>query len=273
MAGLLSDLFGGDSSQKTTVTINPQLENASQGALTGSTNLYNQGTGGIYQGSLLAGQNPLVQQGQEQQLQYAQSLIPLQQQQTMAFQNLLGAGDYNNPLLRQQIEQLVGGATDNFLRNVNPQIMQGGTGTGQYGSSRQGVAQGIAMGDTQKAIANATVNALLGGQQTALQAQSLAPSVYQSGLLPAQFTQDVGQQRTARSQQELLDEVQMFNAPRNAELQNLQQYLGLLGANPLVGEQTQVAQGPGSNPLQAGLGMLSMVAGTGKNMGWWGGAG
>jgi hypothetical protein len=267
--GLLDSLFGGGGGgQSQTTTIDPRLGAAGGQAAQDAQNLYNQGTGGIYQGTQLANQDQLVQQGQNQQLQYAQSLQPIQQQQMQAFQGLLGAGDINNPLMQRQISDLADTVGNQFNRVIMPGINQGATGAGQFGSSRQGVAQGIAAGDAAQAISQGATQAMLGGQQTALNAQNMAGNVYSSGLMPSQFTQDVGQQRTAYGQQQLLDQIQRFEAPRRAEMQRQTELLGLLGANPLVGNQTTTAEGGGGgNPMQAITGLLAAYLGGGGNFG------
>ena len=232
---------GGETKTTDEVRINEDLARSGRIANTGAQNLFSQGTSGIYQGGRLADQDANIRQAQEEQLMLSGQGGDLRRmvgQQQDAFGNLLGAGDINNDLTQRQIGDLADTVGENFNRVIMPSINQGATGAGQFGSSRQGVAQGIAAGDAANAISRGATQALLGGQQTALQAQSMAPSSIGLGLLPSQVQQDVGNQRSNLAQSQLNDDIQQFNAPREAELQNLQQFNMLLGSNPLMGEST-----------------------------------
>lgn len=82
---------------------------------------------------------------------------------TSAFQNQL-SGDVKNTYIDQQLaantdaakanfNQMVSDATDNLTRNVLPVIRSGANMSGQYGGSRQGIAEGLAAGDLQKQLA------------------------------------------------------------------------------------------------------------------------
>jgi hypothetical protein len=266
-------MSGGGSTKTTNETkINEDLADSGRIANTGAQNLYSKGTSGIYQGGRLAEQDALIRQSQEEQLQFSGQgggLRNMVGQQQNAYSGLLGAGDINNSLTQRQIGDLADTVGENFNRVIMPSINQGATGAGQFGSSRQGVAQGIAAGDAANAISRGATQALLGGQQTALQAQSLAPSSIGLGLLPSQVQQDVGNQRTDLAQNELNDDIQQFNAPRQAELQNLQQFNQLLGSNPLMGESTNIqtkktSGGLGQSLLGGAISLGSAYMGGGK---------
>ena len=249
--------MSGGGSTTTETKINENLADSGRMSNAGAQSLYSQGTSGIYQGGRLAEQDALIRQSQEEQLQLSGQggdLRNMVGQQQNAYSGLLGAGDINNSLTQRQIGDLADTVGENFNRVIMPSINQGATGAGQFGSSRQGVAQGIAAGDAANAISRGATQALLGGQQTALQAQSLAPSSIGLGLLPSQVQQDVGNQRTDLAQNELNDDIQQFNAPRQAELQNLQQFNQLLGSNPLMGESTTTTSTESGGMGQALLG-------------------
>ena len=247
---------GGETTTET--QINAQMRQGGQELQGAASDFFNQGTSGIYQGTRLAEYNPLIEQGEQQGLDYWSQGGAGQQMTNNAMQSynqLLGAGDYDNPFLREQIESLTGQATGDFLRNVAPRLDQGATAAGQFGSSRAGVAEGIAMGDTQQAISQGTINALLGGQQLALQANGMLPQMQMAGNAGADYMSRIGGQRTLRDQARLEDEIQMFEAPRNAELMNMQQYAGLMNSNPLMNEQTQIQTAPESDPWAQALGL------------------
>lgn len=255
---------GGETKTTDEVRINEDLARSGRTANRGAQNLFSQGTSGIYQGGRLADQDANIRQAQEEQLMLSGQGGDLRRmvgQQQDAFGNLLGAGDINNDLTQRQIGDLADTVGENFNRVIMPSINQGATGAGQFGSSRQGVAQGIAAGDAANAISRGATQALLGGQQVALQAQSQAPSSIGLGLLPSQIQQDVGNQRSNLAQEQRNDEIQQFNAPRDAELQNLQQFNMLLGSNPLMGESTN------TNTQQTSGGLGQSLFGTAVTLG------
>jgi len=79
----------------------------------------------------------------------------------------------------------------------------------------------------------------------------------------------IGQDRTARGQAELMDQIQQFDAPRMAEMANLAQFYDFLGSNPLATEQyksgesssTTVETAPESDPFSSLLGIGLTLAG------------
>ena len=237
--------MGGKSEQS---SVSKEKQAAGSRASSEATKILNRGTSEIHQGSRLVDEDPNIGLSRERQLDLANGqLQDLATQQGSAFGGLLGAGDVNDPLVQRQITELSKSVGENFGRNVLPQIDQGATASGQFGSSRQGVAQGLAAGEAASAISRGATSALLGGQQVALQAQGLAPSVQQSLLAPSNVQRDLGLDLQGRSQQELFDNIQQKEAGRNAALQRVSQFNDLLVGNPLfatgISEQ-QGGQGP-----------------------------
>ena len=232
----------GGSQQKTeaeqTRRLDPRLDVGAAELLGGSRELFQQGTGGIFQGGRLAEQDPLTLQAQQAALEAGRGLQPAIAQQQEAFRGLLGAGNINDPLIQRQLADLADVVGEQFGRTVLPQIGQGGTQAGQFGSSRQGIAEGLAAGEAARAISRGATQALLGGQQVGLQAQQLAPQAFGTAFLPSDVVSQVGAQRGTRAQQELLDQIQQFEAPRRAQLESLQQFASLLQSNPLLAAGT-----------------------------------
>lgn len=76
------------------------------------------------------------------------------QQQTQPAQSGLG----QNPWLQQQGQALQAMSNQNLQQNVLPGIGQGAQAAGMYGSSRQGVAEGQAMGNAQNGLNAALAN-------------------------------------------------------------------------------------------------------------------
>ncbi len=256
---------GGEQKQTQEVKINEDLRRAGEQALTGAENIYGQGTSGIYQGTQLASQDPLVRQAQQQQLAFAggdlQNLI---NQQQAGFGGLLSAGNLEgNDVFANQVEQAIGDANVAFQRGSVP-IFQQGTATGQYGGSEVGESLGLFGGEVNRNLQNQIANLAQQQQQVGLQAQALAPQALSLGLMPSQIQQDIGNQRTALSQAQLYDEINQFNAPRNAQIQNQSEFQNFLASNPLMGESTQIGTTQSSSdPFQTALGAAGIIGGFG----------
>lgn len=83
-----------------------------------------------------------------------------------------------NPYLDQMMQQVSGNLTRNLNENIMPRIDQGAIADNAYGGSRQGIAQGMAIRDTQQQIGDATGRMAYqdysDGQNRALQAAGLS---------------------------------------------------------------------------------------------------
>lgn len=252
------------SKQTSSVRLSPELRQASVGALGGAENIYNMGTEGIFQGSRLAAEDPLVRQAQEQQLALAGQggdLSNLVGEQQAAFSNLLGAGNLEgNSVFQRQVQDALDQANVSFQRGSVPLFQQAAM-AGQFGGSEGQEGLGLLGGEINRNMQQAITQAALGGQQTALAAQGLAPQSIGLGLMPSELMANIGQQRGVRSQAELMDEIQQFEAPRQAEIQRQTEYQNFLASNPLVSESTQTttSKQKGSK-LQTALGIASLAA-------------
>lgn len=269
----MGSFLGGGGSTTTTETeqdtrLSEELRASSLTGLEGAENLYNAGTEGIYQGTQLADENPLIAASQQMLLnQYSDGplagLINTGQQQ---LQNYLTAGDLNNnPVFQSQIEDILNQASTSFQRGSVP-LFQKGTAAGQYGGSETGEGLGLLGGEIDRNMQSALVESALGQQKLGLDAQRLLPMALQLGEREGNLMADIGNQRTIRSQQELMDEINMFNAPRDATLENLSNFYSFLGSSPLLGEssmtgtQTETTENA-SDPFGALLGAGLAVAG------------
>ena len=62
----------------------------------------------------------------------------------------------NNPYIQQQAKSIQDLSNQNLQQNVMPSIRSGATGAGQYGGTRQGIAEGRALSDYSKNEQRAT---------------------------------------------------------------------------------------------------------------------
>lgn len=104
-----------------------------------------------------------------------------------------------NPYLSQQADAITQQATQNLNTNILPGINSGAMAAGGFGGSRQGIAQGLAIGQTNQGITNSLAglygNAYEGDQNRALQrdltGQQLASQQSIAGM-QNQTTRDLG---------------------------------------------------------------------------------
>ena len=264
---------GSSETTESETRLSDELRGSAVGALEDAENLYNLGTEGIYKGSRLAEENPLVAQSQAERLaQFGEDgrLSGLIDSGLSNFQNYLNAGDLaNNPVFQQQMENILGEASTQFSRGSVP-IMQKASAAGQYGGSEGGEALALLGGEIDRNTQNALVQSALGQQQLGLQAQGMLPQVLRTGMMGQDVAESVGKQRSLRDQAEMMDEIQMYEGGRNAKLKNLSQFYNLLQSNPLVAEanqQSTVTQEVASDPFSALLGAGLSIAGLGTSDG------
>jgi hypothetical protein len=258
---------GASTTTESDTRLSEELRGSAVGALRDAENLYNLGTEGIYQGTRLAEEDPLLAQAQEERLsRFAEGgdLAGVLGSGLSSFQNYLGAGDLaNNPVFQQQMENILGEASTQFSRGAVP-IMQQASAAGQYGGSEGMEGLGLLGGEIDRNTQAALVQSALGQQQLGLQAQQLLPQVLRTSMMGADVAEGIGKQRSLRSQAELLDEIQMAEADRNAQLQNLSQFYQMLQGSPLVAEASQIStetQETADDPFSALLGTAMTVMG------------
>lgn len=135
-------------------------------------------------------------------------------------------------------------ATNNLMRNVLPGIRSGAQAVGGYGGTRQGIAEGNAIGDfsnqmntanTQLGLANsanttgAQAQAFNQGQDRSLNAlNTLGGQQYQTSLTQGQFDQQAGSQNSAQAQQANMQNASM---QQQVNLANLQSQIGTNALN------------------------------------------
>lgn len=100
--------------------------------------------------------NPITaQQGQAAQAQLNFAGLPADP--TSAYQRML-TGQVDTSTLDPVVQNAARRMSDQFNEQVMPGINQGATASGQYGSSRQGIAQGLAMKGLSQSIGDMTGN-------------------------------------------------------------------------------------------------------------------
>lgn len=218
----------------------------------------------LFPGSVIAPQDPLQLQAQQMALQTVGAggnLTGVTDAASLAQQFALGPILFpeTNPALRAATEAAVRPITEQFTQSVLPNIRGEAVTAGQFGGSRQGIAEGAAsqaflrqVGDTSAQVQNQAFQNALDVFGRSLFA---APGTAQLGLLPAQVTEAVGTQQRQFAQAQLTEEAQRFAAeqiiPFAAAQDVAQLAFGFPGGST---ESLSTATAPSTSPLQALLG-------------------
>ena len=194
------------------------------------------------------------------------------------FNTLLGGGNTDalmkslqagNALTNEQLAQNQGNTISNFQKTVLPSIRGGAIAAGQYGSSRQGIAEGNAIGDltkqlndqnTQVSLANSAnnANALAGAYENG---QNRALSAAQ-GLSGQQYGV-AGQNANTANQAEFMNvgnsyDASKFNASTQNQVNQANSGNRAVGAGLLSGLMGQ-AYGVGTNQNNYQLGQYGAI--------------
>jgi hypothetical protein len=269
----MGSLFGGDDSgeqiqQTNRIELSPQQQQISNLAFPfaqqfGSTPLQ------LPEGSGIAGFTPAELQAQQGALNVAQG-DQLGSTAAASLGNILSPGflsPESNPFLAAQGQAVTEATTENLLRNILPALRTGASVAGgpfSGGSSREGIAQGLAAQGTSAEIARALAGLQAQNFQTGLQAQGQAfgqlPTVQAAGLFGPGVQGAVGAQQRGLEQAQLSEQQQRQTLEQLLPLLQSQQLFGLLAGTPGATGVTSVqgAQPSGPGLLQAGLGGASV---------------
>lgn len=167
--------------------------------------------------------NPLQTQGQNMALGYAGRVGgDIYDPSRSALNFAFNAPNVNqNPYAQQAVRGAINPMISAFKEEILPSIGRSAEMAGQFGGSRQGIAEGIATGKLMDSIGDISSRMMSDAYTSGLQAQSqalgMAPSIASLGLLPSTIYQDVGAQQLM------------------APWQQLQAYGGILGGPQVLG--------------------------------------
>lgn len=163
-----------------------------------------------------------------------------------------------------QFHQMQGDATDNLMRNIMPSIRSNAVLAGQYGGSRQGVAEGNAIGDFTRQQAQAqtqfgqnNTNQAVGAQaQSYNQGQDRALSAMQG--LSAQQYGKAAQDAATRNAAEFMNVNNAFDTSKFNAGADL---AGVQAGSSILGGLTGNAYNVGANQDNYGLNQAGKVNG------------
>lgn len=186
---------------------------------------------------------------------------------------LNGAMDVNNnPYLQQAMTAALNPVVDAYGQSLN-QIRTGATNAGQYGGSRQGIAEGLAAGKYMQAVGDTTgkmaSDAYNKGLDTFSRTLMFAPQALETGMMPVNWLSGVGAQKESLGQELAAYDANARMWELNAPWAPLQNYASIVygGANPSTSSVgTSSGGGAKRNPL-AGAASGAMA---GASFGPWG---
>jgi len=233
-----------------------------------SQRLYNQGPMQFFPGQTYASPSDRTIQAEQMIANQA-----LGSQQVMANQAAL-ANQFG--LMQPQMlseNPYLAGATEAALRPVYGQAQgllqqarRGATGAGQLGGTRQAILEQGVIGDYMQKAGDISSQMYSKAYQDSIDAQqraiSLAPSVMQMGLAPAQTLGQVGLSEQARQQQAIDEARSRFEFAQQAPQQALRDYSGVTLGSILPGTTTTSMQGGDPSFGQRAIGGTLMGLGT-----------
>lgn len=194
---------------------------------------------------------------------------PLEQQaKDLASAQKFGLGDVlspdSNAYLKDYADASTRGIWDNLNNNVLGQTRAAASSAGQYGGSRQGIAEGLATKSAIEADADTRSkiysNAYGQGLDVFKSTMAQVPQNMVAQQMPATVMAGVGSQERA-FQQALLDEqIARWNYEQNLPFTNLAQYQNLIQGNyggTSTSDQMRASQGSGTMQNLLGIGMLA----------------
>lgn len=221
--------FTSESESKSTVT--PYDESGLQSIL-GRLRTLGETPIEMYPEQMYAGMDPLQQEALGMREQYARGLGGVVDPAMQAWRSTLMAPDVaNNPYVQGMLEQQANLLNRNLMENLIPGAEMGAIGAGQFGGSRQGIAEGIAMRGTQEALANQAaqtqMDAYLSGLQQQRYGLSAAPGMASFGMMPADILAGVGGTLRSEDQMGINEAIQRWNFAQQEPWTRLQNQAAL----------------------------------------------
>lgn len=267
--GIFDSIFGsGNSNQKSTTTFQPskQQSQVMNMAMPYLTDFAQQGVK-LPTATGIADFNPTQLAAQQQALGAAGQQSSLAGQGA-GFSDWLFSGaalDPNsNPQLRATIDAATRPIFEGLTEQVLPQLRGEARSTGNFGSSKQGIAEGLASRGASNAAGDTASRIAYQGYQSGLDAMmrnlGLLPQTLGSMTAGAATTGAVGDAQQGLTQGRLTEEQDRYMQQQLMPLSIGQELLSALGAIP-GGSTTTKAQVPTASPFSQLLGGAATIGG------------
>jgi len=220
----------------------------------------------FYGGRTYANFDPLQEQGMQQGLNYANNVIaPGAENYQNTLQQYMNAplNIANDPAVQAMMAANQSNASDWLTREALPSTRTGAVAAGQLGGSRQGIAEGLAVGEATKALTNANAQTMLGAYGTAAglagNAGQMFPGAMQMGLTPYDYMQGVGAQYQGMDQRGIDEAMARYYYPEQSLWDKLAQASGIYAGTAGFGSGSSTTKNK-SDPLGTAIGIGATVA-------------
>lgn len=165
----------------------------------------------------------------------------------------------SNPFFQSAVEGAIRPVVRQFTDAGGPlaSIRSGATDAGQYGGSRQGIAEGIALTNLNQQLLDTTaqMGSAAYGQGLDAQGRALAflPQTQQAAITPANTLDVVGQQQRQQQQDYINELIDRWNYEQNLPAAKLAQYQNMVQGN-FGGTAQTTADIAKANPLLGAAG-------------------
>lgn len=250
------ELLGGGS--KTTTVTTPHQQRQFNELLGRSDIQLEQGffDPSVYEESGVAGFTPEQQAALSSQRDFLSSTGGISSRALQGINQMM-SGEIN-PVYEQQAKRAADFMQQQFERSVPRSIGGDFQATGQFGSTRHGIAEGLARSDLQNQVGNMVGDIFSRGAQEATGRQQFALSnlgaLLGQAQSPASQLFNIGATQQQQQQLELSDLVNRRLAMQQLPLAELQAYKGLISGD-MGGTTTQTQESGGGLGALAGLGL------------------
>ena len=202
---------------------------------------YNAPIPGYFPGQAVAGLSPWTQSSWGQGMGAAGNVAQAGNEMLNRWQTGFDMGMMGNPWLDAQVQNMQNQGYQNYNRNTRPAIEGGAIAAGQPGSTRQGIAEGVALGDLNRSLNDATANMYGNAYNQQLghtrgmtgQMPGILNQYGQSAMTPFNMMQGIGNQQRGYNQELLNAEKGRWDYSRDMPWQRLSQMGQIFGGLPI----------------------------------------
>lgn len=223
--------------------------------------LYATGGPQLFPGTRIARFNPLETEGQAQTVATAQGPLQGLADSVGGAANFnLGAGRdvASNPYFQGAMSGAIRPITEQLLEQTLPYIRNQALTGGNFGGSRQAIAEGLAtkgaINAAQDTTAKMSSEEYNNAQNRALQTMQMSPTIAQGMLAPGQVLSGVGETQRGMSQAELSEQAGDYEYMQNLPYKNLAEFANYV-RSPYGSSATSQVDAPQASSAQqiAGL--------------------
>jgi hypothetical protein len=272
---------GGGSSNTQTIQnadpwagIQPYLlgSDAGVGIFPEAQRLYSKDIEELYPGQMYVGRTPLETQARNMQLEYLSSPEMATDINRIQQATEFGLGDVLYPESNPAMEAYMDAANRNTVKQLTENILPSYRGAfvdaGQIGSSREAMAEGMAMEEALNVIGDTNAQIAMGGYGQGLQhmgeTMRLAPLTVGMDMQIPEMLKAVGAEDRAWMEKPLQEDISRWGYYEGLPGQMLDEYVARLGGYPTgsFGSSSSTTSGGGSSsPLMGALGGAATGAG------------